>query len=72
MPDDTWDFDSVQQMMLTDLTINGKPRKVLMQASKNGFFYVLDRVTGQFISGRALRQGELGEGRGSEDRAGPS
>jgi quinohemoprotein ethanol dehydrogenase len=50
VPDDTWDFDSVQQMMLVDLTINGKPRKVIMQASKNGFFYVLDRVTGEFIS----------------------
>ena len=50
VPDDTWDFDSVQQMMLADLTINGKPRKVIMQASKNGFFYVLDRVTGEFIS----------------------
>ena len=49
-PNDTWDFDSVQQMMLTDLTIGGKRRKVLMQASKNGFFYVLDRVTGEFIS----------------------
>ncbi len=50
VPDDTWDFDSVQQMMLTELTINGRPRKVIMQASKNGFFYVLDRVTGEFIS----------------------
>jgi quinohemoprotein ethanol dehydrogenase len=50
VPDDTWDFDSVQQMILADLTINGKPRKVIMQASKNGFFYVLDRVTGEFIS----------------------
>jgi quinohemoprotein ethanol dehydrogenase len=50
VPNDTWDFDSVQQMMLTDLTIKGKQRKVIMQASKNGFFYVLDRVTGEFIS----------------------
>lgn len=50
VPDDTWDFDSVQQMMLADLTINGRGRKVIMQASKNGFFYVLDRVTGEFIS----------------------
>jgi quinohemoprotein ethanol dehydrogenase len=50
VPDDTWDFDTVQQLMLTDLTINGRPRKVIMQASKNGFFYVLDRVTGEFIS----------------------
>jgi quinohemoprotein ethanol dehydrogenase len=50
VPDDTWDFDSVQQMILTDLTIDGRPRKVIMQAGKNGFFYVLDRVTGEFIS----------------------
>jgi quinohemoprotein ethanol dehydrogenase len=50
VPDDTWDFDSVQQMMLANLPIDGKRRKVLMQASKNGFFYVLDRVTGEFIS----------------------
>jgi quinohemoprotein ethanol dehydrogenase len=50
VPDDTWDFDSVQQMILTDLTIQGRPRKVIMQANKNGFFYVLDRVTGEFIS----------------------
>jgi quinohemoprotein ethanol dehydrogenase len=50
VPDDTWDFDNVQQMILTELTIHGKRRKVIMQASKNGFFYVLDRVTGEFIS----------------------
>src|SRR5690606_1347603 len=37
---------------LADLVIDGKPRKVLMQAPKNGFFYVLDRATGRFISGR--------------------
>jgi quinohemoprotein ethanol dehydrogenase len=50
VPNDNWDFDSVQQLMLADLTIQGRPRKVIMQASKNGFYYVLDRVTGQFIS----------------------
>ena len=38
--------------MLADLTIDGRPRKVVMQAPKNGFFYVLDRVTGEFISGK--------------------
>ncbi|MEI9852343.1 MAG: PQQ-binding-like beta-propeller repeat protein [Sphingomonas sp.] len=37
--------------MLADLTIDGKPRKVLMHAPKNGFFYVIDRTNGQFISG---------------------
>ena len=47
--------------MLADLTINGRPRKVLMQASKDGIFYVLDRITGEFISGQALHAGELDE-----------
>jgi quinohemoprotein ethanol dehydrogenase len=51
VPNDNWDFDSVQQLMLLDLTINGRQRKVLTQAAKNGFFYVLDRLTGQFVSG---------------------
>jgi quinohemoprotein ethanol dehydrogenase len=52
VPGDSWDYDSVQQLMLADLTIQGRQRKVLMQANKNGFYYVLDRVTGQFISGQ--------------------
>jgi quinohemoprotein ethanol dehydrogenase len=67
VPNDNWDFDSVQQLMLLDLNINGRMRKVLMQAAKNGFFYVLDRVTGEFISAEpfvkvswALRIGEGG------------
>jgi quinohemoprotein ethanol dehydrogenase len=51
VPNDQWDFDAVQQLMLADITINGKPRKVLMQAAKDGFFYILDRITGEFISG---------------------
>jgi quinohemoprotein ethanol dehydrogenase len=50
VPGDEWDYDSVQQMILADLNINGKMRKVIMQANKNGFFYVLDRITGEFIS----------------------
>ena len=52
VPNDNWDFDSVQQLMLLDLKIDGKARKVLTQAAKNGFFYTLDRVSGQFISGQ--------------------
>ncbi len=52
VPNDNWDYDSVQQMTLADLTIEGRPRKVLMQASKNGFFYVLDRTTGEFLPRR--------------------
>jgi quinohemoprotein ethanol dehydrogenase len=50
VPNDNWDFDSVQQLMILDLTVNGRPRKVITQAAKNGFFYVLDRVTGEFLS----------------------
>jgi quinohemoprotein ethanol dehydrogenase len=49
-PGDTWDYTSTQQIMLADLTIGGAPRKVLMQAPKNGFFYVLDRATGALLS----------------------
>jgi quinohemoprotein ethanol dehydrogenase len=50
VPGDEWDYDSVQQMILAELPINGKTRKVIMQANKNGFFYVLDRITGEFLS----------------------
>ncbi len=50
VPNDNWDYDSVQQLMLLDLNINGRARKVITQAPKNGFFYVLDRVTGEFLS----------------------
>src|SRR5215510_2491462 len=49
-PGDSWDFDSVQGFILADVTVNGRSRKVIMQANKNGFYYVLDRVTGSFIS----------------------
>ncbi|HET9391432.1 MAG TPA: PQQ-dependent dehydrogenase, methanol/ethanol family [Steroidobacteraceae bacterium] len=49
-PHDRWDFDAVQKMVLSDLMVNGKARHVLMQASKNGFFYVLDRASGELLS----------------------
>jgi quinohemoprotein ethanol dehydrogenase len=49
-PDEAWDYDSDEQMILADLTIQGQPRKVLMHAPKNGVFYVLDRATGALIS----------------------
>jgi len=51
-PGDTWDFDSAEQIVLADLTIGGARRKVLLHAPKNGFFYVLDRATGEVISAR--------------------
>jgi len=49
-PGDTWDYTATQHMILADMTIDGRERKVIMQAPKNGFFYVLDRETGEFIS----------------------
>ncbi len=52
-PGETWDFTATQQMTLATLNIGGHPRKVLMQAPKNGFFYVLDRETGKLISAKA-------------------
>jgi len=49
---DDWDFDSSEHIILADLTIDGKPRRVLMQAPKNGFFYVIDRTNGALISAK--------------------
>jgi quinohemoprotein ethanol dehydrogenase len=49
-PRDAFDFDATAQMVLASLNIEGRLRQVLMQASKNGFFYVIDRVTGKLIS----------------------
>ncbi len=51
-PGDTWDYTSTQHILLADLTLDGAPRKVLMQAPKNGFFYVLDRATGELLSAK--------------------
>jgi PQQ-dependent dehydrogenase (methanol/ethanol family) len=53
-PDDTWDFDATQSLTLADLTIGGRPRKVVMQANKNGFFYVIDRANGHLISAKGF------------------
>ena len=49
-PKDNWDYTATQQLTLAELEIDGEQRKVIMQAPKNGFFYVLDRVTGELLS----------------------
>ncbi len=49
-PGDSWDYTATQHIILADLKIDGVTRKVLMQAPKNGFFYVIDRTNGAFIS----------------------
>jgi alcohol dehydrogenase (cytochrome c) len=50
-PRDPFDFDSISQMVLADIKVNGENREVLMHADKNGFMYVLDRANGKFIAG---------------------
>ena len=49
-PGERWDYDATPQLMLATLKMGGTDRKVLMQASKNGFFYVIDRASGQLLS----------------------
>jgi quinohemoprotein ethanol dehydrogenase len=51
-PGETWDYTATQSIILADLEIGGAPRKVLMQAPKNGFFYVIDRATGELLSAK--------------------
>ncbi|MEC9481413.1 MAG: PQQ-dependent dehydrogenase, methanol/ethanol family [Pseudomonadota bacterium] len=48
-PEERWDYTATQDIMLADLHVDGEDRKVLMQAPKNGFFYVLDRKTGELL-----------------------
>jgi quinohemoprotein ethanol dehydrogenase len=49
-PHDSWDYDAVQKLILADIMIDGAPRAVIMQASKNAFFYVLERKSGKLLS----------------------
>jgi len=53
-PGDDWDYTATQPLMLLDLTIGGRERQVIVQAPKNGFFYVVDRLTGELISAEAF------------------
>ncbi len=51
-PGDNWDYTSTQPMILADINIEGAPRKVILHAPKNGFFFVVDRTNGKFISAK--------------------
>jgi len=53
VPEEDWDFTCTQPIVLADLTIDGKLRKVAMQAPKNAFFYVIDRTNGKLISAKS-------------------
>jgi quinohemoprotein ethanol dehydrogenase len=52
VPGDTWDYDATANIILADLSINGRPRKVLLHAPKDAFFYVLDRTSGELLSAK--------------------
>ena len=56
-PEDRWDFDSTQQLIVRDVEIGGAMQHVVMHAPKNGFFYTLDAKTGKFISGNPFVEG---------------
>ena len=53
-PEDRWDFDSDAQITLADMVVNGQKRHVALHAPKNGYFYVLDAKTGQFLSAGSI------------------
>jgi quinohemoprotein ethanol dehydrogenase len=55
-PGDAWDYDAVSPMMTADLTLSGKKTHVILQPSKNGFFYVLEAKTGKLISADAFTE----------------
>jgi len=50
-PHDLWDWDATEPLVLVDAVWRGRPRKLLLQANRNGYFYVLDRLTGEFLLG---------------------
>ena len=71
-PHDLFDYDGVETPMLIDAAYNGQARKLLVQANRNGYVYVLDRTDGKFLSRHALRrEAQLGEGNRCR-KAGPS
>jgi alcohol dehydrogenase (cytochrome c) len=49
-PHDTWDYDATNTPVLAEVTIAGRPRKILYQAARNGWFYVIDRTNGKLVS----------------------
>ncbi len=55
IPQETWDYDTINPKMLYDINYNGESRKVVGTFSRNGFFYTLDRANGSFIYGTAYR-----------------
>jgi len=67
-PHDVHDWDSTQVPVLADITINGQPRKVVMFANRNGFFYTIDRVTGKVIVAKPFVETTWAKEIGSDGR----
>jgi alcohol dehydrogenase (cytochrome c) len=61
-PHDVYDWDSNETAILFDATLNGRDRKLVAQANRNGFYYVLDRATGEFIAGTPYAKQTWAEG----------
>ena len=68
-PHDELDYDSTQVPLLADIQFRGKPRKVMLWANRNGLMYVLDRVTGEFLHGKAYVKVNWADGFDSKGRA---
>jgi len=67
-PGDTWDYTATQPIIQADLEIDGQMRQVLMQAPKNGYFYVIDRKTGELISAKGFSYQNWTTGMGDDGR----
>jgi alcohol dehydrogenase (cytochrome c) len=67
-PHDTHDWDATETPVLADLTLNGKLRHAMLHADRNGFFYVLDRDTGEFLHGKAFAKQTWAKGLDAKGR----
>ncbi len=69
-PHDLFDYDAVETPVLVDTTFRGQPRKLIVQANRNGFLYVLDRTNGKFLSARPFAE-KLNWATGIDDKGRP-
>src|SRR5262249_4895172 len=67
-PHDVHDWDAVADPVLLDLTVEGKPVKVVVQANRNGFYYVLDRASGKLLSATPYTKISWAKGIGADGR----
>jgi alcohol dehydrogenase (cytochrome c) len=71
-PNDGYDYDSVQVPVLVDMAWNGQQRRLMLWANRNGYFYVLDRTNGQFLSGTPFVRVNWSSGLDSNGRPTPT